>query len=333
MSTVSIIIPIYNGEKYINKGIHSILEQDYRDIEIIFVNDGSSDNSEEVINNIIKHSQDEHVIFKYIFQENAGIAMARNKGLDEASGKYVMFMDQDDWLESDYIKTFVAYIEESESDLVIGGFKLVDSNGKIEEEWNLNESYEWSKFRITAPWGRIFRKELIDKYHLRFMNTKISEDLYFNILCFSYTSKIKVISYAGYNWYHNTKSESRTKWNVISKDRNPLVMLEELHRNMKQPNAMSNELLTYFFAKYIFWYLLYSAQGSPKELFISVYKQCIKWLNKHYPEWSKGGIKWKNPGGEVFKTHMTVVACVWLYKVKLLRPALILYSKIRIVVS
>lgn len=327
MCLVSIIIPIYNGDAYIYKGIKSILEQDYSNLEVLLVDDGSTDNSENVIKNFIENNE-KQVVFKYIYQENAGVAMARNRGLEEATGKYVMFMDQDDWFEPYCVKTFLSAIEETNSDLVIGGFKLVDMHDKIEQKWSLDETKEWSKFRITAPWGRIFRKEVIDKNHLRFMDTKISEDLYFNILFFSCTSRIRVISYAGYNWLHNAKSESRTKWNVISQDRNPLVMLNELHQKMHRPNSMSDEMLTYFFAKYIIWYLLYTARGSTSGLLTDIYRQCIQWLDANYPKWSNGRITSKNPGGEVRKTHMIVAICVLLYKIKILRPALMLYSKL-----
>ena len=326
MSLVSVIIPVYNGAEYIEKGIQSIIEQTYKHIEIIAVNDGSKDASEMVIQKIAQKHQS--IEIKYVYQENAGIAMARNKGLDEAAGVYVMFMDQDDWLEKNCVQTLVECIEEEKSDLVIGGFRLVDAQGKIKEVWELDQKEEWSKFRITAPWGRIFDKEIIDKYHLRFMNTKISEDLYFNLLFFSHTARIKVIPYAGYNWLYNMKSESRTKWNVMSEERNPLVMLDELHYKMKKPNSLNETLLTYFFTKYIIWYLLYSARGNSKDMVKNMCRQCTQWLDEHYPKWSKGGVGWKNPGKEVFLTHAVVVGCVWLYRWKLLQFVLRIYSKI-----
>lgn len=317
------------GGVFINRGIQSILEQEYTNIEIIIVNDGSSDDSEDVIKAIIElNNKRDHLVFKYIDQKNRGIAAARNRGLEEAEGTYVMFVDQDDWIDKDYIQTLVSCAEKFDADMVIGGFKLVDLKGNVEDEWKLDDRYEWSKFRITAPWGRLYKKEVIDEYDMRFFETKISEDLYFNILFLSYASNVRVISYAGYNWLHNKKSESRTKWNVISESRNPLVMLTKLQEDVNPSNTMNHELLTYFFVKYIIWYLLYSVRGSAAGSVIGIYRLCIQWLNEYYPNWTKE-VRWKNPGGEAAKTHIIILVCLWLHRVKILRPVLVLYSKVR----
>ena len=329
MSLVSIIIPVYNGRNYISRGLQSIRKQTYRDIEVIIVNDGAEDDSEAVISRQIQGMSDTGVIFKYISQENGGIANARNRGLEEASGDYVMFMDQDDWLEADLVETLADELEKTGSDLVIGGFKLVDSNGRIKENWKLNEKQEWSKLRITAPWGRMFRRSVIEDNHLRFMDTSISEDLYFNLLFMSYTLQIRVVSYGGYNWLYHTDSESRTRWSVMSPDRNPLIMLDELHRRMKVRNFVREDLLIYFFVKYIIWYLLYAARKSQGKIYTSMYDQCMRWLQDNYPGWSRKSIcKWKKPGGEAIKTYLVVMGCTWMYKCKLLYPVLYLYHKI-----
>ena len=326
MRLVSIIIPVYNGSKYIGKGLHSILSQNYSAIEAVIVDDGSNDGSGKIINGLI-NEKDTKVSFKYVVQENRGIAMARNRGLEESSGDYIMFMDQDDWLEEDCVETLVAELEKTKSDLVIGGFQLVDVRGKLRERWSLDERYEWSRFRITAPWGRIFRRSVIEDNHLRFMDTRISEDLFFNILFMSFTTRIKVISYVGYNWYYNERSESRTNWSVMVPERNPLRMLDELHQRMHRPNLMQEEMLIYFFAKYIIWYLLYSVRGSSTEMYTVMYANCIEWLQAMYPGWKKNRFcLWKNPGGEPAKTHFIVMICVWLYKCKILDHLLYLYK-------
>ncbi len=329
MSLVSIIIPVYNGAEYLHRGVYSIASQSYGEIEIVFVNDGSTDDSEAVISNLMKGKNLNGIKYQYMVQKNAGIASARNAGLEKATGEYIMFMDQDDWLEHDCVETLLYQMEKTQSDLVIGGFKLVEHDGKIIEKWVLDDDVEWSKFRITAPWGRMFRKSIIDKWNIRFMNTFISEDLYFNILFFSYTPKIKVIPYIGYNWLHNSCSESRMKWNVISKERNPLDMLEKLHKNMHVPNEINKGLLTFFFVKYIMWYLLYSAPKSSGEMLATMYCQCIEWLDQNYPDWEDGmGTKWKNPGKENVRTYLTVVICVGLYKMRLLLFFLQLYRRL-----
>lgn len=316
MDLVSVIIPIYNGSKYIDRAIDSLLSQTYQNLEVILINDGSKDNSENIILRKIEKNSVPHIVFRYFYQENRGISSARNKGLEEATGKFIAFLDQDDWIDDDYIEVLERAIEDFDSDLVIGGFKLLDAQRKL-DEWILNPKYEWSKLRITAPWGRIYRKDIIDKYQLRFMETKISEDLYFNLLFLSYSSRVNVISYCGYNWYKNDKSESRTNWNTLSEGRDPIEMLDELHKQMKVPNSLNNDLLTFFFAKYILWYLLYVVTNSTNEMFLEQYKRCIAWLNTNYPRWKKINVCMREPKGERITIRLIVIICILLYRTSL----------------
>ncbi len=329
MRLISVIIPVYNGGKYLNKGLKTILNQSFRDIEVIVVNDGSTDDTDEIISNLLERYRDSEIKIKYVMQANSGIAAARNKGLESASGDGIMFMDQDDWLEKDCVENLVRQMEETGADVVIGGFRLVDEKGRVEEERELREDSAWSRYRITAPWGRLFRKRTIDKYHIRFMETKINEDLYFNLLFFSYADKIKVTAYIGYNWFHNVLSESRTRWNIVSADRNPLVMLDELHRKMKHPNRLNQKCLTYFFTKHLVWYLLYTVCLSSRSDMLYMYSQCFAWLDQYYPLYKHGlRVSGGRPAGEPVKTYLTVCACIQLHKVRLLLTVLWLYKSI-----
>lgn len=104
MSKVTIIIPVYNSEKYIGKCLDSILNQTYTNFEILVVNDGSKDNSQKVIEEYQNKYPDKIIA---INQENKGVSKTRNESIKKASGDYIMFIDNDDFLESDYIETFV----------------------------------------------------------------------------------------------------------------------------------------------------------------------------------------------------------------------------------
>ena len=112
MSKVSIIIPVYNVEKYLDKCLKSVLNQTYKNIEIIVINDGSTDNSLK----ICKKYKDKRIVL--IDKENGGVSSARNKGLELASGKYITFVDSDDWLELDAIENMVSFIEKENVDFV-----------------------------------------------------------------------------------------------------------------------------------------------------------------------------------------------------------------------
>lgn len=326
---VSVIMPVYNGARYIKKGIDSIIGQTYKEIELIIVDDGSKDDSEQVARNCMADLTSKDISIKYIRQKNKGVAEARNTGIEAAGGEYIMFLDQDDWYGKNAVEILVKNAEETQADVVISGYHLVDVNGKIKTTWNLNPALEWSKFRIVAPWGKLFRKELIDKHEIRFLNTKISEDLYFNILFMSHTNKIQVIAEAEYYWLENAESESRTNWNVISEERNPLYVLECLQGKTKDSNYLNREMLTYYYTKYLIWYLLYNARGNDISAIKGMYYKCFKWLEENYPGYKKWGITGGVfPKGEMLGVRFIVAVCVILHKVKLFPLALSILSRI-----
>ena len=127
MADISIIIPIYNAEKYLKKCIDSLVEQTKKELEFILINDGSTDDTEK----IIKSYKDKRI--KYFKNKNQGIGKTRNFGIEKATGKYIMFLDSDDYLEPDSCEFLYNTAEKEKSDLVICDFYKVYENNKIEE--------------------------------------------------------------------------------------------------------------------------------------------------------------------------------------------------------
>lgn len=327
---ISVIVPIYNGEKYIGDIYSNIMHQTYRPIELILVNDGSADGSKHLLENILKsHDCGTMIYIKALNKENGGIASARNAGLAEASGKYVMFMDQDDWIENDCVETLVDAALSSDADIVIGGFNKVNDKGKIEETWKLDSKLSWSKLRITAPWGRLFKKTVIDKEKILFFDTKISEDLYFNILFLSYADRAEVVSYVGYNWQQNHNSESHGNWSKMSDDRNPLKMLTELHKKMGDSRLLKDDEMTFFFTKYLVWYLLFCSRGAAHDQVKERSGEIFLWLKNNYPGFPK--YVWKGfrfPKGESFKIRLCVAIVLLMWRLKVLSGFLEIYRRL-----
>ena len=112
MPKISVIVPVYNTEKYIGKCIMSILNQTMQDIEIIIVNDGSTDNSENIIKEIINNN-DTKIEIKYFLKENGGLSEVRNYGVKQATGKYLSFVDSDDYIDKNLYKNLEKYIDEN----------------------------------------------------------------------------------------------------------------------------------------------------------------------------------------------------------------------------
>ena len=121
MPQISVIVPIYNTEKYIHKCINSILGQSFRDIEIILVNDGSEDNCGQIVNEYQKAD----ARIKVIHKENGGLWSARNAGLDIATGKYISFIDSDDWVKREMLEEMYNKAEEHQADLVVCNYNKV----------------------------------------------------------------------------------------------------------------------------------------------------------------------------------------------------------------
>ena len=123
---ISIIVPIYNAEKYLNKCLESLTKQTKKELEFILINDGSTDKTEE----IIKEYQDKRI--KYFKNKNQGIGKTRNFGISKSSGKYLMFVDSDDYLEKDACEILYKKISKEGADLAICDFYKVYENGKTE---------------------------------------------------------------------------------------------------------------------------------------------------------------------------------------------------------
>ena len=206
MKKVSIIIPVYNSEKYIEKCVESIVKQTYKNIEMIIINDGSKDKSSEVIKSLKEKYPDK---IKYYEQENQGVAKTRNKAVELAKGDFIMFVDNDDYLDEDYVEKFVQEIEDGNYDYVVGSFRRVDYEGKTLYTMSYKD-FEWCFFMFSTPWARIFKKEYLINNNIKYLPIKMGEDLYFNVLAISYTDKKKIIQYCGYNQLYNEKSVSNT---------------------------------------------------------------------------------------------------------------------------
>jgi len=128
MPKISVIVPVYNTEKYVKKCLESIINQTMQDFEIIVVDDGSTDNSAEVINKLIR--KNENIIIKYYRKENGGLSDARNYGVKYAEGKYISFIDSDDYIDKNLFKNLEKYIDE-DIELIKFKMKTIDENSNL----------------------------------------------------------------------------------------------------------------------------------------------------------------------------------------------------------
>ncbi|EJB8349319.1 glycosyltransferase family 2 protein [Vibrio cholerae] len=212
---ISIIIPAYNAESYIGNAIRSCLDTE-EDVEIIVINDGSSDTTKTAVEAFLG---DQRV--KLINKVNEGVAKARNVALDISSGKYVLFLDADDYFVNGAIDILAKAVRKSEKDLYLFGCnifysdKLIEIKHPIAIDSNDNIIEEYLKDRVvSAPWGKLFKRKIIEDYKIRFPNLIMMEDGVFLSRFFKNVVSFGVIKNCLYN-YRKHGGGISSKINVI----------------------------------------------------------------------------------------------------------------------
>ncbi|MEN8076854.1 glycosyltransferase [Clostridioides difficile] len=215
---VSIIIPVYNCEIYIGKCIDSVINQSYENIEIIIINDGSLDKSEDIINRYVE--LDNRI--NYIEQENLGPSVARNNGIEKSTGDYIMFVDSDDNINKFYVEKLLKKILNKNYDIACCGYIDESKYGiiNLNDFWNGNDSLDKEEFISCVCngvggvlWGKVFKRETIIRNNIR-MNPDLfmSEDLIFILEYCQYSNSFGVINENLY--YYNRMNDNSISSNI-----------------------------------------------------------------------------------------------------------------------
>ena len=224
---ITVIVPVYNVENYLDKCLDSLINQTYKNLEIIVINDGSTDNSGIICQEYAQ--KDSRII--YIEKENGGLSDARNAGLDRMTGSYVTFVDSDDWIEQDYVEVLYNKLTEYQADVSVGNYysynedegmyyfhingdsyyEKVFDNVSIFE--NLYESQEMKSFALISAWGKLYKASLFD--YIRFDKGKLGEDGYMNQKLYLLVQKVVYINQGLYAYRQRSGSITKTwteKW-------------------------------------------------------------------------------------------------------------------------
>ena len=319
---VTVIIPAYNAEKYIGRCLDSVLKQSFKDFEILVIDDGSTDKTGDIVK---RYAENDRRI-NYVRQKNEGVARTRNKAMKLAKGDYVAFIDNDDYIDDDYIE---ALLPREGEDVVMSGYKRPDENGKIIKEVCL-KNVEWSKFVVPTPWAKICKKDYLLNNKIEFLDNNIGEDVYFDLLTVLSTDKIRIVDYVGYNWFFNNKSVSNTKQKNFN-NLDVFKLLNSSYDELKRRGLLENnyEVMELFFFRYIVWFLLFSSKGRSKAEIEKKYDELFLWLGERFPDYEKN--KLLKPGalpGEVKSTRLAYEIFVKFHKMKLGKLLAVVYAKI-----
>ena len=239
---VSIIVPVYNVQNYIERCLNSLVNQTFKDIEIITINDGSTDKSLELLNKYAK----EDIRVSVIDLGDEGVSYCRNLGIEKANGKYIMFVDSDDWIDSNMVEVMYKKAEENKLDLVMCSYIREFKDRSKEKIFNLpkeiiykeNEVKNELLRKLVGPikeelsnpemldalgtvWGKLYRADILKENKLKFVDLKeigSAEDTLFNIFTFNYLKKVMFLNKPMYHYWRDNPKSVTSQYNPKLKE-------------------------------------------------------------------------------------------------------------------
>lgn len=252
---ISIIIPAYNVEKYIIKCISSILEQTYTNIEIVVVNDGSTDETRQLINNIAQTDKRVNVIHK----KNGGVSAARNSGIEISTGDYLVFVDGDDYIAPDYVEYMLSLINDTGSEFCLSKSCFTKSGEKqAESEYIEKLTPEEATALLLSPnvivgcWNKIFKRSLIVNNNIWFSTTLFyGEGLTFITTVSQISESIGVGNRKVYYYRRNNEASATTKYDI-----NKLYNGEKALNNIKKQFTIDSPKVNTMFNLHLSLFIL-----------------------------------------------------------------------------
>lgn len=239
---VSIIVPVYNVENYIERCLNSLVNQTFKDIEIITINDGSTDKSLELLNKYAK----EDIRISVIDLGDEGVSYCRNLGIEKANGKYIMFVDSDDWIDSSMVEVMYKKAEENKLDLVMCSYIREFKDHSKEKIFNLPQEIIYKdnevknellrklvgpiKEELSNPemldalgtvWGKLYRADILKENKIKFVDLKeigSAEDTLFNIFTFNYLKKVMFLNKSMYHYWRDNPKSVTSQYNPKLKE-------------------------------------------------------------------------------------------------------------------
>ena len=312
---ISLIIPAYNSEKVITKCLDSIYDQTHKNIEVIVVNDGSKDGTLSVLKKYKRKHKDLIIIDK----ENAGQAEARNDGIKKSTGKYMMFIDADDFLEVNYLEVMLKALKKEKADIVISGYKNFNVNYEMQSVVK-RKNNSWVQFTACTPWARLYRSDFIKKNNILYPDLRYCEDYDFIVIAASFAKKVVAIENTGYGYYYNTTSLTKTIYRSFKVDF--IKAGDELLARINKKYYKNNfKLINYTIIKQAIYYLLVAGKRATRKEYILKHKEVFDWLEAN-------NIKAKiYPRKEQFYIKAVVFIYLLLNKLHLMNLFTLIYCK------
>lgn len=282
MSKISVIVPVYNVEKYLKKSLQSLIKQSFNDIEIICINDGSTDNSLKILNDFA--NSDSRI--KIISQENLGVSAARNRGIAEAKSEYIMFLDSDDYYTTDACQ--IAYEQITKQNSVIGIFGITELykflplpcivNKNIKKAVKNPADIDLWKFQ-TYSVNKIYKKDFLINNNLKFpTGIKTAEDTIFSLRCLFKNPQYCFIDKSLYIYRKNRKNSATAGKNCVKNDFEALKMFYNTPEFQEQNENVQLKIIEKFCSGN---WNYYKRNKNNKELLTDI-KILVDFIENHY---------------------------------------------------
>lgn len=291
-STISVIIPAYNCEKYISECLFSLEAQTYKNFEVIIVDDGSTDKTPDIVQSFHAHSD---IPIRFYSQPNRGASAARNNGMEHARGDFIAFIDADDYVYSDYFEVLMSNFNES-IDIVTCGYQKFDTEtGAITytrntPNWEISLPNGESHLFQYSPSAKIIRRSLIEDNCLRFVEGEVMEDGPFGIMTNSLSRSNIAIPYLGYRYRVRSGSvQDSVRKGGLTRAKNgrafPAEGLRKAIEVVKTHKGADYEfLLEYVIAKALAGFVFSASKQGSREDLHYICEYCTEIFNEFFPE-------------------------------------------------
>ena len=308
---VSIIVPVYNVEKYLDKCLLSLVNQTLDDIEIIVVNDGSPDNSQEIIDRFKEEYPNKIVGLK---KKNGGLSDARNYGIAHAKAKYIGFVDGDDYVDVSMFEKMYNKAIQQDFDLVVCNlnyvydYDVVPTSGNVKDDTTNIKEVMLSIY--PTAWNKLYKKELLNKYDLRFKKGVWFEDVEFIYRVLPYVKTIGVVKESFYEYVQREGAISKTYDERLYHYIDNFNGIVEYYKKNNLYEEYHDEL-EFAYVRYIYGTFIKQALNYPKNLFAKAVVDAKKNVKTHFPKYRRNKYFYKGIKG--------------LYMVLFNKPMLMLY--------
>lgn len=274
MPLVSIVVPVYNAQAFLSICVESILNQTFDDFELLLIDDGSKDQSLQVMHELSKRD----TRIRLFHHENHGAGYTRNRGIQFASGQYITFIDADDFVDNNYLETFMNEI--GNNDVLISGYKKVTMKSHDVLFTSIPLDCEWTEFKYVSTCAKLYALNFLKENHIQYAPLKIGEDVYFNLTINSKTENIKIISYAGYNYCLNENSVTQNRKTLVV-DNKILSLLNQIYNDLSLEKKYSNKMIQYFYLKTVVQFLLMQVNVCDKKTYLQLCHEAFNFLKYH----------------------------------------------------